>query len=55
MTLKIERQSAPRWLQPLLPLLAVAITFTLTSAFVLLAGGADPLSAYYYFLLLLLG
>lgn len=50
MTLKVERRSAPLWLQPLLPLLAVVITFVLTSALVLLAG-ANPLRAYYHFLI----
>jgi len=37
-------------MRPLLPLLAVVITFALTSALVLLAG-ANPLEAYYHFLI----
>ncbi|MCS6774227.1 MAG: ABC transporter permease [Anaerolineae bacterium] len=50
MGLKLERQAAPVWVQPLLPVLAIVLTFGLTSVFVLLAG-ANPLRAYYHFLL----
>lgn len=49
MSLKLERLPAPVWAQALLPLLAVVLTFGLTSVFVLLAG-ASPLRAYYHFL-----
>jgi ABC-type uncharacterized transport system permease subunit len=50
MSLRLERRPAPLWMRPLLPLLAVVITFALTSALVLLAG-ANPLEAYYHFLI----
>lgn len=50
MALKVERRTPPVWLPPLLPVLAVVITFTLTSTFVVLAG-ASPLEAYYHFLI----
>lgn len=49
MILKLERRPAPVWVRPLLPLLAVVITFGLTSTLVLLVG-ANPLAAYYHFL-----
>lgn len=50
MTLRLERRPAPLWMRPLLPLLAVVITFALTSTLVLLVG-ANPLEAYYHFLI----
>jgi simple sugar transport system permease protein len=50
MGLKIERLPAPVWVQPLLPIAAVVITFLLTAALVVLVK-ANPLEAYYYFLI----
>ncbi len=50
MGFKIERVPAPLWVRPLLPIVAVLITFLLTSVLVLLVN-ANPLAAYYYFLL----
>ena len=49
MGLKIERNPAPVWFRPLIPLLAIALTFAITSTLVLLVK-ANPLQAYYYFL-----
>lgn len=49
-TLKIERATAPVWVRPLIPLISVLITFTLTAILVALAK-ANPLEAYYYFLI----
>jgi simple sugar transport system permease protein len=46
---RIERAPSPVWMRPLLPLLAVLITFVVTSVFILLAN-ANPLTAYYYYL-----
>jgi len=48
--LRIERATAPLWVRPLIPIIAVVITFTLTAALVILAK-ANPLEAYYYFLI----
>ncbi len=50
MSLRLERRPAPMWMRPLLPLLAVVITFALTSTLVVLVG-ANPLQAYYHFLI----
>jgi general nucleoside transport system permease protein len=50
MGVQIERVPTSRWLQPLLPLLAVIITFGLTSGLVVLVD-ANPLLAAYYFLI----
>ena len=49
MGLKIERNPAPVWFRPLIPLLAIVLTFVLTTSLVLLVN-ANPLQAYYYFL-----
>lgn len=46
---RIERAPSPVWIRPLLPLLAILITFVITSVFILLAN-ANPLTAYYYYL-----
>ncbi len=46
---RIERAPSPVWVRPLLPLLAILITFVITSVFILLAN-ANPLTAYYYYL-----
>ncbi len=50
MRFQIERLPAPFWLRPLIPILAVVVTFLLTASFVLIVD-ANPLEAYYYFLL----
>ncbi|MFQ5399647.1 MAG: ABC transporter permease [Anaerolineae bacterium] len=47
---QIERVSAPVWMQPLIPVLAVIITFLLTSSLVVMVK-VNPLQAYYYFLI----
>lgn len=49
MGLRFERKPAPVWFRPLIPLLAIVLTFTITSILVLLVN-ANPLQAYYYFL-----
>lgn len=48
--MKIERRAAPLWMRAVIPLLAVVLTFAVTSTLVLLAR-ANPLQAWYYFLL----
>lgn len=50
MRLKIERNPAPVWFRPLIPVLAVVSTFIITSSLVMLVN-ANPLQAYYYFLI----
>ncbi len=47
--LKVERAQAPMMTQALIPVIAIVVTFVLTSALVLWAG-ANPLQAYYQFL-----
>lgn len=47
--LRIERMPAPGWVQALIPVAAVAVTFLLVAVLVALAG-ARPTEAYYYFL-----
>lgn len=47
---RIERAPAPLWMKPLIPLMAIIVTFLVTSVLVLMAN-ANPLEAYYYFLL----
>jgi len=49
MGLKIERIPAPVWMRPLIPILAIVITFILTAVLVVLVK-ANPVEAYYYFL-----
>lgn len=49
MSLKIERLPAPLWARPLLPIIAILLTFVITSLLVVLAK-ANPLAASYYFL-----
>ncbi len=49
MGIKFERNPAPVWFRPLIPLLAIVLTFAITSTLVLLVK-ANPLQAYYYFL-----
>jgi ABC-type uncharacterized transport system permease subunit len=47
--LRIERRAAPLWFRPLVPVIAVGITFLITAVLVL-AADANPFKAYYYFL-----
>ncbi len=47
---RIERAQAPFWLRTLIPVIAVVITFLITSIFILVAK-ANPLEAYYNFLI----
>ena len=47
---RLEQASAPLWFRPLIPLIALPVTFLLTTLLVLWAG-ADPLKAYYHFLI----
>lgn len=50
LNLKLERRAAPMWVRPLIPLVAILVTFIVTSIFIILAG-ANPFQAYYYFLI----
>ena len=47
---RIERSQAPIWLRTLIPVIAIPITFLITSVLVL-AANANPLEAYYNFLI----
>jgi len=47
--LRIEKAPAPPWQRALIPILALLITFLLTSGLILW-GRANPFEAYYYFL-----
>ncbi len=48
--LRLERAPAPLWFRSLIPVIAVPVTFLLTTILILWAG-ADPLRAYYEFLI----
>lgn len=48
--LRIERAPAPVWMRTLLPIIAIPVTFLITSIFILMAG-ANPFTAYYNFLI----
>jgi len=47
---RLDEQTAPGWYTPALPVLAILITFVLTSLFVV-AAGAEPIEAYRYFVI----
>lgn len=47
---RIERAQAPIWLRTLIPVIAIPITFLITSVLIL-AANANPLEAYYNFLI----
>jgi general nucleoside transport system permease protein len=47
--LKVERTHSTVWMQTLIPVIAILVTFLLTSIFILWAG-ANPFSAYYHFI-----
>jgi simple sugar transport system permease protein len=46
---RLERVPAPSWFKILIPLIAILVTFLITSILVIMAK-ANPFSAYYYFL-----
>jgi len=48
--LKIEKTGAPVWMRTLIPVIALLLTFILTSGLIIW-GQANPLRAYYYFLI----
>ncbi len=48
--IRIERVAPPWWVRILIPVIAVAVTFLVTSVLILLVG-ANPVEAYYYFLI----
>ena len=48
--IRLERSPAPLWFRTLIPMIAIPVTFALTSVLILWAG-ANPLSAYYEFLI----
>ncbi len=47
---KVEKVGAPLWMRSLIPVIALLLTFVLTSGLVIW-GKANPLEAYYYFLI----
>lgn len=47
---KVERAPAPVWMRTLIPIIAIPVTFLITSL-IILAAGADPFTAYYHFLI----
>ena len=54
MKYRIERKPAPLWIGALIPILAVLITFLITSILILMAG-ANPFVAFYHILIAPLG
>lgn len=50
LNLKVERAPAPVWMRSLIPIIAVPVTFLITSL-IILAAGANPFTAYYHFLI----
>ena len=48
--LKIEHAPAPVWVRTLIPIIAIPVTFLITSL-VIMAAGANPLQAFYQFLI----
>ena len=50
MKFRIERMPAPLWFRVLIPILAILITFLITSILILMAG-ANPFVAFYYILI----
>jgi len=47
---RLERSPAPVWAKVLIPIVAVLVTFLITSIFIILAG-ANPFEAYYNFII----
>lgn len=50
MKFRIERMPAPLWFRVLIPIIAILITFLITSILILMAG-ANPFVAFYYILI----
>ena len=50
LNLKVERAPAPVWMRSLIPIIAIPVTFLITSL-IILAAGANPFTAYYHFLI----
>lgn len=50
MKFRVERAPAPYWFKALIPIVAVLITFIITSVFIMIAG-ANPFVAYYNFII----
>ena len=50
MKFRIERRLAPLWFRVLIPIIAILITFLITSILILMAG-ANPFVAFYYILI----
>jgi general nucleoside transport system permease protein len=50
MNLKVERAPAPVWMRTLIPIIAIPVTFLITSLLIL-AAGANPFTTYYHFLI----
>jgi ABC-type uncharacterized transport system permease subunit len=48
--LRLEKAPAPIWFRPLIPVLAIVLTFAVT-AILMVVAGAKPLEGYYYFLI----
>ncbi len=47
---RLERAPAPMWTKALIPIVAVLVTFIITSIFIIMAG-ANPFEAYYNFII----
>ena len=50
MKFRLERSPAPAWATALIPIVAILVTFVITSVFILLAD-ANPFTAYYNFII----
>ena len=50
LNLKVERAPAPVWMRTLIPIIAIPVTFIITSL-IILADGANPFTAYYHFII----
>jgi len=48
--LRLEKAPAPAWVRPIIPLLAILVTFIITLVFIVWVK-ANPLHTYYYFLI----
>lgn len=48
--LKLEKMEAPFWFRSIIPIIAIVVTFLLTSILII-AARANPLEAFYYFLI----
>ena len=50
MKFRLERSPAPAWATALIPIVAILVTFVITSVFIILAD-ANPFTAYYNFII----